>query len=76
MLEEAARELGEIDPHDGRRKEVLHAQLELAIAANQWNSAVATAASLVRSHPEDSAGWLDLARAITKTANVESAEAV
>jgi cytochrome c-type biogenesis protein CcmH/NrfG len=76
MLEEAARILGEIDPHDRRRKEVLHAQLELAIAANQWNSAVATAASFVRSHPEDSAGWLDLARAITKTANAEYAEAV
>jgi cytochrome c-type biogenesis protein CcmH/NrfG len=67
--------LGRSTRTDGRRKEVLHAQLELAIA-NQWNSAVATAASLVRSHPEDSAGWLDLARAITKTANAEYAEAV
>ena len=44
--------------------------------AEQWNSAVATAASLVRSHPEDPAGWLVLARAITKTANAEYAEAV
>jgi predicted Zn-dependent protease len=76
MLEEAARTLGEIDPQDQPRKEVLHARLELAIAAEQWNNAVAMAASLVRSDPEDLAGWLVLARAITKTANVEYAEAV
>src|SRR4029077_3431359 len=66
MLDEAACTLDEIDPADKRRREVLHAQLELAIAGEQWNSAVATAASLVRSHPEDPAGWLVLARAITK----------
>jgi cytochrome c-type biogenesis protein CcmH/NrfG len=76
MLDEAARILDEIDPKDRRRKEVLHAQLELATAAERWHSAVATAASLVRSHPEDSAGWLVLARALTKTANAEYAEAV
>ena len=76
MLEEAARILDEIEPKDRWRKEVLHAQLELATAAEQWHSAVATAASLVRSHPEDPAGWLVLARAITKTANAEYAEAV
>ena len=76
MLDEAACTLDEIDPADKRRREVLHAQLELAIAGEQWNSAVATAASLVRSHPEDPAGWLVLARAITKTANAEYAEAV
>jgi hypothetical protein len=33
-------------------------------------------AALVRSHPEDPAGWLALARVITKTANAEYAEAV
>ena len=76
MLDEAACTLDEIDPADKRRREVLHAQLELAIAGEQWNSTVATAASLVRSHPEDPAGWLVLARAITKTANAEYAEAV
>ena len=76
MLEEAARILDEIEPKDRRRKEVLHAELELATAAEQWHSAVATAASLVRSHPEDPAEWLVLARAITKTANAEYAEAV
>jgi cytochrome c-type biogenesis protein CcmH/NrfG len=76
MLDEAARILDEIDPKDRRRKEVLHAQLELATAAERWHSAVATAASLVRSHPEDPAGWLVLARALTKTANAEYAEAV
>ena len=76
MLEEAARTLGEIDAEDRRRKEVLHAQLELAIAAKQWNDAVARAASLVRSYPEDAAGWLVLARAVAKTANGEYAEAV
>jgi cytochrome c-type biogenesis protein CcmH/NrfG len=76
MLDEAARILDEIDPKDRRRKEVLHAQLELATAAERWHSAVATAASLVRSHPEDPAGWLALARVITKTANAEYAEAV
>ena len=76
MLDEAARILDEIDAKDRRRKEVLHAQLELATAAERWHSAVATAASLVRSHPEDPAGWLVLARALTKTANAEYAEAV
>jgi cytochrome c-type biogenesis protein CcmH/NrfG len=76
MLDEAARILDEIDPKDRRRKEVLHAQLELATAAEQWHRAVATAASLVRSHPEDPAGWLVLARSLTKTANAEYAEAV
>jgi cytochrome c-type biogenesis protein CcmH/NrfG len=76
MRDEAARILDEIDPKDRRRKEVLHAQLELATAAERWHSAVATAASLVRSHPEDPAGWLVLARALTKTANAEYAEAV
>jgi cytochrome c-type biogenesis protein CcmH/NrfG len=76
MLDEAARILDEIDAKDRRRKEVLHAQLELATAAEHWHRAVATAASLVRSHPEDPAGWLVLARALTKTANAEYAEAV
>jgi predicted Zn-dependent protease len=76
MLEEAARVLREVDPQDRRRKEVLHAQLELAIAAKQWNNAAAQAASLVRSYPEDPAGWLVLARAVAKTANGEYAEAV
>jgi hypothetical protein len=39
MLDEAACTLDEIDPADKRRREVLHAQLELAIAGEQWNSA-------------------------------------
>jgi predicted Zn-dependent protease len=76
MLEEAARNLREVEPADRQRKEVRHAELELAIAAERWNTAVAVAASLVRSCPEDPVGWLVLARAITKTASAEYAEAV
>ena len=76
MLEEAARTLGEIEPPDRQRKEVVHAQLELAIARKRWHDAVATAASLVRSYPDDPAGWPVLARAIAKTDNGEYAEAI
>jgi predicted Zn-dependent protease len=76
MLEEAARTLSEVEPEDRRRKEVLGAQLDLCIAAEQWDRAIATAASLVKSEPEDAVAWLALARLIMKTPNPEYAEDV
>ena len=76
MLEEAARALSEVEPEDSRRKEVLGAQLDVYIAAEQWDTAVATAASLVRAEPEDPAAWLTLAHLMTRMTKPEYAEAV
>ena len=71
MLEEAARALSEVEPEDSGRKEVLGAQLDVYIAAEQWDTAVATAASLVRAEPEDPAGWLTLAHLMTRMTEPE-----
>jgi cytochrome c-type biogenesis protein CcmH/NrfG len=76
MLEDAARILDEIEPADKCRKEVLAAQLDVQLAAKQWEIATLIAASLVKSEPEDPAGWLALAHLVVRTSHLQYAGVV
>jgi hypothetical protein len=76
MLEEAAHALGQVEPEDSCRREVLGAQLNVFIATKQWDTAVTTAASMVKSEPSDPATWLILAHVMMRATHPEHVEAV
>jgi lipopolysaccharide biosynthesis regulator YciM len=52
MFDDAALALGEIEPEDKARKEVLAALADLCVAAQKWDMAATVAARLVKIEPE------------------------
>ena len=75
MLDDAALALEEIEPGDKTRSEVLGARVTIYMAAKKWDMA-AVASHLVKTEPETSGWWINLAYAKRRCEGIESAEAI
>ena len=67
MFDEAAQVLEEIEPEEKARNEVLGARVDIYIAANKWEMAVAVASHLVKVDPKTAGWWISLPYALIKT---------
>jgi Flp pilus assembly protein TadD len=76
MLDDAALVLEEIEPEDKTRSEVLGARVGICLAAKKWEMAAAVASHLVKTEPENSGWWIQLAYATRRYESIESAEAI
>jgi Flp pilus assembly protein TadD len=76
MLDDAAMALEEIAPEDKTRREVLGARVGIYMAAKKWEMAAAVASHLVKTEPETSGWWINLAYAKRRCEGIESAEAI
>ena len=76
MFDDAALALEEIKPEDKTRSEVLGARVGIYLAAKKWDMAAAVASHLVKTEPENSGWWINLAYSVRRAESVEKAEAV
>lgn len=76
MLDEAARTLGEIDPEDRTRTEVLGARVDCHMAAKEWGMAAKLAGHLIEVEPENAGWWINLAYATRRAEGIDKAEAL
>jgi lipopolysaccharide biosynthesis regulator YciM len=76
MFDDAALVLEEIEPEDKTRSEVLGARVGIYLAAKKWDMAAAVASHLVKTEPETSGWWINLAYAKRRCEGIESAEAI
>ena len=76
MLDDAALVLEEIEPEDKTRSEVLGARVGIYLAAKKWDMAAAVASHLVKTEPENSGWWINLAYATRRCESIETAEAI
>jgi Flp pilus assembly protein TadD len=76
MFDDAALALEEIAPEDKTRREVLGARVGIYMAAKKWEMAAAVASHLVKTEPETSGWWINLAFATRRCDGIESAEEI
>ena len=76
MLDDAALVLEVIKPEDKTRREVLGARVGIYMAAKKWDRAATVASHLVKTEPENSGWWINLAYAKRRCEGIESAEAI
>jgi hypothetical protein len=76
MLDDAALALEEITPEDKTRTQVMGARVAIYMAAKKWEMAAAVASHLVKTEPETSGWWINLAYAKRRCEGIESAEAI
>ena len=76
MFDDAAQVLEQIRAEDKTQSEVLHTALVISLAAENWDTAVAVAADLVKAEPKNPTTWILLAHAVRHAGNVEQMETV
>jgi Flp pilus assembly protein TadD len=76
MFDDAANALEEIEPEDKTRNEVLYARVDIYLSAKKWHLAAAVGRHLVKAGAENPAAWINLAYAVRRDENLETAEAV
>ncbi len=76
MLPDAAAEFARIDPEDLSATDVRVIRLDLALAAKEWDIAVATGTLLAHTAPDKVQGWIGWAYALRELQRVSEARDV